>query len=458
MIGSMMTIEKTPKILVSVIVPVWNPGPGISRCIESLQNQTLKEIEMIFVDDCGTDDSMDKVRAAAAEDTRIRIIVNEENIGAGLSRNKGIEAARGEYLSFVDPDDYVSPLFLELLYTKAYRNKTDIVKGTVVLEKEDGTCIQKAKNLNHFIQEMISKGAPLFIAFTNEHQSAIYRKELMASDLVRYGTSARGEDSTFLLKACFVAGSFGVADSARYYLCERKNSAMHTVEVTHQDAVLKAIHEQIDFILHYLPGNTWGKEYLKNRFVFHINETGKYEKNPDNDAMLSSYAQGIRSELLRLPYHEQLAENKFTIYALLKHGCLLPDAPYYMDWESTCSAEKNVKLLEQWVDYYRANPKEKDICKKDLLNVLARARIVTMKRELFSFCKEGCYDEKVLLDRQIKRLPVKLRVQALPVELKTTMTVLKAVAQNTLYKMHKGRFESQSYRFYTKGQPNGQEL
>ena len=106
-----MTIEKTPKILVSVIVPVWNPGPGISRCIESLQNQTLNEIEMIFVDDCGTDDSMDKVRAAAAEDTRIRIIVNEENIGAGPSRNKGIEAARGEYLSFVDPDDYVSPLF-----------------------------------------------------------------------------------------------------------------------------------------------------------------------------------------------------------------------------------------------------------------------------------------------------------------------------------------------------------
>ena len=63
---------------------------------------------MIFVDDCGTDDSMDKVRAAAAEDPRIRIIKNEKNIGSGPSRNKGIETAQGEYLSFVDSDDHVA--------------------------------------------------------------------------------------------------------------------------------------------------------------------------------------------------------------------------------------------------------------------------------------------------------------------------------------------------------------
>ena len=110
-------MEQNQSPLVSVIVPVWNPGPGITRCIESLRNQTLEEIEMIFVDDCGTDDSMDKVRDAAEDDSRILIIENGKNIGAGPSRNRGIEAARGEYLSFVDPDDHVAPDFLELLYT-----------------------------------------------------------------------------------------------------------------------------------------------------------------------------------------------------------------------------------------------------------------------------------------------------------------------------------------------------
>lgn len=59
---------------VSVIIPVWNPGEGISRCVESLRNQTLADIEMIFVDDCGTDGAMNVVRAAAVEDPRIRII------------------------------------------------------------------------------------------------------------------------------------------------------------------------------------------------------------------------------------------------------------------------------------------------------------------------------------------------------------------------------------------------
>ncbi|MBQ4484990.1 MAG: glycosyltransferase family 2 protein, partial [Prevotella sp.] len=109
--------EITPKA--SVIVPVWNPGSGISRCVESLRDQTLEDIEMIFVDDCGTDGAMDIVRAAAAEDSRIRIITNTENVGPGISRNAGIDIARGEYLSFVDADDYVSPNFLEVLYTKA---------------------------------------------------------------------------------------------------------------------------------------------------------------------------------------------------------------------------------------------------------------------------------------------------------------------------------------------------
>lgn len=59
----------TPKV--SVIVPVWNPGPGVSRCIESLLSQTLKDIEIIFVDDCGTDDAMERIYKAALKDTRI---------------------------------------------------------------------------------------------------------------------------------------------------------------------------------------------------------------------------------------------------------------------------------------------------------------------------------------------------------------------------------------------------
>ena len=100
-------------IKVSVIVPVYNPGNGIRKCIQSLRDQTLKEIEILFVDDCGTDHSMSLVEKAAGIDRRIRIIRNEKNSGAGPSRNRGINEAAGKYLSFIDPDDYVFPDFLE---------------------------------------------------------------------------------------------------------------------------------------------------------------------------------------------------------------------------------------------------------------------------------------------------------------------------------------------------------
>ncbi|MBQ9058034.1 MAG: glycosyltransferase family 2 protein, partial [Atopobiaceae bacterium] len=98
-----------------MIVPVWNPGEEIIRCIDTLRNQTLRNIEMLFIDDCGTDDSMEHVARAAEEDPRIRIIRNPENLGVGAARNIGIDLANGLYLSFVDPDDYLAEDFLETL-------------------------------------------------------------------------------------------------------------------------------------------------------------------------------------------------------------------------------------------------------------------------------------------------------------------------------------------------------
>ena len=152
-------MRENPKV--SVIVPVWNPGPGISRCVESLRGQTLEDIEMIFVDDCGTDGAMDVVRAAAMEDLRIVILENSENLGPGISRNNGIDVARGEYLAFIDADDYLNPVFLERLYTKAITDKLDIVKGKIVYEKEDGT-IANHLELNETIRKGLDLDKPLY--------------------------------------------------------------------------------------------------------------------------------------------------------------------------------------------------------------------------------------------------------------------------------------------------------
>ena len=148
-------MNECSEIKISIIVPVWNPGLGISRCIESLRNQTLTDIEMIFIDDCGTDDSMDKVRAAALEDSRIRILENKNNLGAGASRNRGIDVAKGEYLSFVDPDDWIADNFIELLYLESKKKSLDIIKGSKTTTGSDGS-YKINSNMNHLIRNSIA--------------------------------------------------------------------------------------------------------------------------------------------------------------------------------------------------------------------------------------------------------------------------------------------------------------
>ena len=118
-----------PKI--SIVIPVYKVEDYIAKCIESLQKQTLKEFEMIFIDDCGGDGSIAIAEKYAKEDPRIKILYNEENMGAGKSRNRGIDAATGEFIAFVDPDDWVDDNFYEVLYTRAKSGNYDIVKQIV---------------------------------------------------------------------------------------------------------------------------------------------------------------------------------------------------------------------------------------------------------------------------------------------------------------------------------------
>ncbi len=115
---------------VSIIVPVYNSEKYIERCINSLRNQTLKDIEIILINDSSTDSTPELCRKANEEDDRI-ILINQENAGAGLARNSGLLVARGEYIGFVDSDDYVEEDMFEKLYEKAKEYDSDLVLSGV---------------------------------------------------------------------------------------------------------------------------------------------------------------------------------------------------------------------------------------------------------------------------------------------------------------------------------------
>lgn len=103
---------------ISVIVPVYNTGAYLTRCIDSLRSQTLQELQIILVDDGSTDGSGEVCDRYAAQDTRIRVI-HQENQGQGMARNHGLDIAEGEYISFVDSDDTIAPDMYEKMYAAA---------------------------------------------------------------------------------------------------------------------------------------------------------------------------------------------------------------------------------------------------------------------------------------------------------------------------------------------------
>ena len=94
--------------VISIIVPVYNVAPFLSRCLDSLVGQTYENLEIICVDDGSTDGSAAILDACAAKDSRIKVI-HQENAGVSVARNRGLDAATGEFVTFVDADDWLEP-------------------------------------------------------------------------------------------------------------------------------------------------------------------------------------------------------------------------------------------------------------------------------------------------------------------------------------------------------------
>lgn len=398
----------TEKVKVSVIIPVWNPGPGISRCIASFRGQTLKEIELIFIDDCGTDGSMEVVQAAAAEDDRIHILKNAQNLGAGPSRNRGIDSAGGEYLAFADPDDYASPDFLELLYKKASARHTDIVKGTIIYIKEDGTAVTRDRDLNSVIEAGLRNHKPLYRLFTYEHHSAIYRRERILETGARYGRSRRAQDTTFLLQACAGAGSFDLAENAGYVFCERMGSAMHHADARMIGGMADAVKEQIGYVEEMLSDDPFADEYILERVKGFIKEYSRLSVTGREKEEAERVKEELRVYVSGLSCAGSLKERSIWVRCFLDYGMILPDTPFVLPWDSAGPAEW-AGLAERWIDAAMEHPDLLPAMHQRLTGIFYHARQVCASQEDPTERKK--YRRE--LAAQWKRLPMAYRLYSL---------------------------------------------
>ena len=131
-------LNNEAQVKVSIIVPAYNLEDYIEPCLDSLVNQTLKEIEIIVINDGSTDSTQEKIEKFAQQDSRIIPLVLE-NGGVSNARNQGLNIAKGEYIGFVDGDDWVDNDFFEKLYHSAKNNAADISVANILKHKKQQT-------------------------------------------------------------------------------------------------------------------------------------------------------------------------------------------------------------------------------------------------------------------------------------------------------------------------------
>jgi len=207
-----------PKI--SVIVPVHNAGTYFTNCLNSIANQTLTEIEVILVLDCPTDGSDTIAENFAAKDSRFKLIYNEANLHTGLSRNKGMLYATGEYIGFCDHDDYIDPTMYEKLYQKAKSDDCDIVRCNSVRQKNGRNMKFKYPDLN--TNENISQ--QLFSSMVAKRMSGsiwnyIFKTTFVQKHNILFPDNRviAPEDEFFLVQTFFYAARVSIIHEYLYY-------------------------------------------------------------------------------------------------------------------------------------------------------------------------------------------------------------------------------------------------
>lgn len=217
--------QLTPKI--SVIVPVYNVERYLPQCIESIQKQTLKNLEIILVDDGSTDSSGDICDRYAKDDDRI-VVIHKENGGLSDARNAGLDIAKSEFIGFVDSDDYIAENMYEMLYNNMLANDSDIAIGDIVYVNEYGVPLAEINNQSPMKDECLSSEQAQYKLIEEQNHyyvvvwSKLYRRKLFKD--LRFEKGKIHEDE-FLVHHIFAeADMVSTVKAGVYYYRQREAS------------------------------------------------------------------------------------------------------------------------------------------------------------------------------------------------------------------------------------------
>ena len=213
--------DATNKPKVSVIIPCYNVEEYLSDCLLSLIGQTFKDIEIICINDGSADNTLDILNEFAQKDSRV-IILNQNNNGVSAARNKGIEISKGEYITFVDSDDWVSENYIEKLYDAITQNNSDIAASTIIRWRKN-----HQKYRVHYTEEKVFETLEDKIKTCSIPKCCYIWNKLYKTELVKNHKFSEGvyfEDMLWIPEVLKQSGKLVTVPNINYYYRVNKSS------------------------------------------------------------------------------------------------------------------------------------------------------------------------------------------------------------------------------------------
>jgi len=262
---------------VSIIVPVYNSEKFLHRCINSILSQTYTDFECILLNDCSTDNSGMICDEYASKDNRIKVIYNLKNKGASLSRKTGFEFSTGEYILFIDSDDWIKPDMVLLLYQKVIKDNCDIAicnvyyiykNGNIKLLKQDYSSNNKINILKKIFYEYFH----VFLF------NKLIKRELL--QLIEFPPFNCSEDSVITIQLLFYAEKIDFINDYLYYYCYNEFSLTQNKERINKTLIEENKNWQI--IIDFLKDKYSDLSIFEPELSIRINDIkDKYLKNKD---------------------------------------------------------------------------------------------------------------------------------------------------------------------------------
>ena len=214
--------------MVSLILPIYNVESYLGRCLDSIVNQTYGNLQIICIIDGSRDNSVEICRKYAQKDSRIEIF-EQANSGCAVARNNALKKVRGDYVCFIDPDDYIDARFVESLLTESISADSDIAIATMLRVKKNSI----KSRTRHFGVKKFGEKKSIFQAANCPPEYAVinkmYKTSLLAENNIEFETGCLWcDDVRFCVETLLCARSVVTVERAVYYYVKRTNSISHS--------------------------------------------------------------------------------------------------------------------------------------------------------------------------------------------------------------------------------------